>query len=194
MSHMNREKRAHRPTWIVTVAITLFTVAIGTDIAVAQPPLPPYVAGQQGPAGGYGGHRCRVSDLPAAWTLRAVNVRAKALIDAIELKFDTPGRPEPTTITCGGDGGEWAEPLRLDPDESIVRVLGRYTVGASGGSMFVAYLFIQTTKGKMREYGDPANGSIYFDYIAPKGTGVAGFVVYSGTYVDRLGVVLRKRS
>jgi len=46
----------------------------------------------------------------------------------------------------------------------------------------------------MREYGNAAASGIWFDYQAPDGTAIAGFIVRSHTYVDAIGVVLRKRS
>jgi len=89
--------------------------------------IPPYIAGQQGPAGGGGGDRCSVSDVAPEWQLASINVRSGDVVDAVDFTFNVPGAPEPPApIHCGGTGGTPGRLLTLDSGEFIVRVLGKY--------------------------------------------------------------------
>ncbi len=167
--------------------------------AAGQEPLPRYIAGQQGPAGGHGGSRCESFDVPTDWRLASINVWSGHFIDRIELSYDVAGAPElRQPPACGGTGGKAGRLLTIDPDESIVRVMGKWSSVPSEGvfhgpeSAAISYLYVQTSKGKTRDFGNGATKGIVFDYIAVEGTEIAGLIVNSGTLVNALGVVLRK--
>ena len=189
---MRRERNLRR--MIIGLLFVLGLGGAGVQSAYAQ--LPPYVAGQQGPAGGPGGERCKVSDVPSNWKLTSINVNSVNWIESIDFTFDAPGAPEPPApIHCGGTGGNPGRVLNLDRDEFIIRVLGRYLTAPliNGGVQVISYLYVQTSKGKMREFGNTNAPGVWFDYIAPEGTGITGFVIRSHTYVDALGVILQKQ-
>jgi len=118
-----------------------------------------------------------------------MNVKSGATIDSIDLTFEVPaapgGYPQEKHVHCGGAGGNANQTLKLDPDEYIVRIAGNY-------GNFVDTMFVQTSKGQMRNYGNKdskAKGT--FDYIAPQGTAITGLVIKSCQYVDALGVILQ---
>jgi|HubBroStandDraft_3_1064219.scaffolds.fasta_scaffold15322_5 hypothetical protein len=158
---------------------------------LAQPRRPerPYVANQQGPSGGTGGGYCETNDVNPTWKLKSINVWSSSWIDRIDMEFDE-GKAEPRPVHCGGTGGQPNRVLTLAPREYIVRVKGRY-------GNFVDYLYVQTNGPsgmKFRDFGNKNSTAMgEFDYIAPEGLAIAGFVIRSGTYVDAVGVVLRKR-
>jgi jacalin-like lectin domain-containing protein len=182
--------------FVVGWLFALGAVFVGAGAQPIYAQLPPYVAGQQGPAGGGGGARCRVSDVPAEWRLTSINVKSGDWIDAIDLTFDAPGAPEPPApVHCGGNGGNPGRVLNLEPGEFIIRVLGKYLYPplSNQPTPLVSYLYVQTNKGKMREFGNTKASGIWFDYVAPEGAVITGFVIRSQTYVDAIGVILQKR-
>jgi hypothetical protein len=125
-------------------------------------------------------------------------VRSGYWIDAVDLTYDAPGAPEPPApIRCGGGGGSEGRVLTLDRGEYIVRVMGKWTITTPGIEMpqspAISYLYVQTNKGKIREFGNSERKGYFFDYIAVEGTGIAGFVINSGAYVNAIGVILRKQ-
>jgi hypothetical protein len=52
---------------------------------------------------------------------------------------------------------------------------------------------LSASKGKMREYGNAQASGIWFDFQAPEGSAIGGFIVRAQTYVDAIGVILKKR-
>jgi Jacalin-like lectin domain len=181
---------------ILSICAATAILSVGPTMSTAYAQLPPYIAGQQGPSGGWSGDRCAASDVPADWQISSINVHSHDVIESIDLTYNAPGAPEPPApIHCGGGGGTANRLLTLDPGEYIVRVLGRsYSISLAEQSPLICYLYIQTSLGKMREYGDTkCKSGNWFDYQAPEGTAITGFIIYSHTYVDRFGVVLQKR-
>jgi hypothetical protein len=183
-----------RHTSLVLIAGWLFSGGVNSasgQLATAgcQPP-PDYIAGQQGPSGSIG--RCYCSTTHATdptSKLVSINVSSASWIDRIELGYDTGG-PGPVFVHCGGTGGHPNRPLLLGRGEFIVRVKGRY-------GNYIDYLYVQTDgpQGmKFRDFGNPKSTAPgQFDYIAPAGTAIADFYIRAETYIDAVGVILRKR-
>lgn len=143
----------------------------------------------EGPSGGSGGEVCHTNDLHPDWRLTSINVRAKSWVDRIELTFDTGG-PEDKIARCGGDGGDPQTVLTINPNEYIVRLTGRY-------GNYIDFFYVEVAgnpKGpKGRRFGNPSStASGTFDYQAPDGMYIAGFLVKSHTYLDAIGVFYRK--
>ena len=165
--------------------------ALNTATVKPPPSAPRYVAGQQGPSGGANGKYCLSNDVRPFWRLTSVNVKSGNNIDAIDMTFEIPGAPggapQKQVIHCGGDSGSPNTLLTLAPDEYIVRILGRY-------GNFVDNLFVQTSKGQMRNFGNQnSDAPGTFDYIAPQGMAISGLVIRSCAFVDAVGVVIARQ-
>jgi Jacalin-like lectin domain len=140
-----------------------------------------------GPSGGLGGGA--FSDLDALGSslgsgksrVGRIEIRHGALIDAVQITHVLNDGSLRTLGQHGGTGGGLAT-IDMRKDEVVIAISGRY--GA-----FVDSLTIRTNQGRVLKFGGDG-GSVAYNYTAPPGFAIIGFVGSSGTLIDAIGAII----
>jgi hypothetical protein len=156
---------------LIAVFVLPFTLA-GITVAGAQ------ALYRMGPSGGLGGAPFYDTNVPGNSKVVEVRVRHGSWIDAVQVIHD---RGE--LSLHGGSGGRLSR-ITLAPGEHIRAIGGRY-------GRFVDSIRIYTNRRSSPIYGG-SGGSVDFYYEAPAGFEIVGFLGRSGTYLDSIGVIMRK--
>jgi hypothetical protein len=133
-----------------------------------------------GTSGGTGGAYFEERPLPAGARINKIRVRHGTRIDAIGISYELGGTT--TDLPMHGGGGGTPSEFKLDADEDVTAIYGRY--GARLDS-----LVIQTNKRTSIPYGGEG-GEVYYQYHVTQGLKFAGFAGRSGTEVDAMGWIL----
>ena len=134
-----------------------------------------------GTSGGTGGAYFEERPLPAGARINKIWVRHDAHIIAVGISYELNGTTTDLPMHGGGSGGTLSE-FRLDADEDVTDIYGRY--GARVDS-----LVIQTNKRTSTPYGG-GGGAVYYQYHVTQGLEFAGFAGRSGNEVDAMGWIL----
>jgi hypothetical protein len=113
-----------------------------------------------------------------------VRIRSQTAIDQIDVIVEDSAGRRRSVGAHGGEGGQTRPTLALDRDEYITAIRGRY------GNV-VDSLVIVTNK-RTESFGGTGGGAAY-DYEAPPGTEIAGFIGRAGNVIDAIGVLIRPR-
>ncbi len=136
-------------------------------------------AGQTTIAGGEGGTAFSDRDIPLGARISEVRVRSGNAIDAIQAVYVLQDGRLLEGPVHGGLGGN-SSVFRLDPDEYIVGISGRF-------GLYIDSISIQTNKRSSQVFGGPG-GSRNFQISVPQGNQAIGFAGRSGKYLDAIGL------
>jgi hypothetical protein len=131
-------------------------------------------------AGGGGGRS--FSDLQAPVDGRVVEVRVQAgdMVDSVQLVYSLPDGRSLTGPRHGGSGGRLSV-LRLDQDEYIIGISGRYGDNIDS-------IRIHTNKRTSEPYGG-RGGNRDYRIDVPAGYQAVGFAGRAGSYLDAIGLI-----
>jgi len=130
-------------------------------------------------AGGRGGSPFADQDIPAGARIVEVRVGAGNWIDSIRAVYLLPNGGYSEGPRHGGGGGRTFS-FRLDSDEYITGISGRY-------GEYLDSIRIHTNKRTSQKYGG-GGGDRDFRLDVPAGNQVMGFAGRSGDYVDAIGL------
>jgi hypothetical protein len=129
--------------------------------------------------GGQGGNPFADMELPEEARILEVNVFSGDWVDAVQLTYILPDGRTLSSPRYGGPGGE-RHVFRLDSDEYITRISGRY-------GRFIDSLSIQTNKRRSPVFGG-RGGDRDFSLELPSGNYAVGFIGRAGDYLDAIGL------
>ena len=133
-----------------------------------------------GPSGGFGGSSFAMCPFTLeggeAPRITELRVSSAEYVNSIEIILSNG-----LILRRGGSGGK-LKVMKLDPDENITYIGGRY-------GDYVDHLIVSTSKRRKMEWGGDG-GKARFDYAALPGTRIGGFVGRSADYIDAIGVCL----
>ena len=129
--------------------------------------------------GGNGGNPFSAQDIPSGARIAELRISASDLVESLQTVYVlTDGRTVEGTRYGGSVGRQRI--FRLDADEYITRISGRY------GNV-INSLQIQTNKKTSPLYGGPGGGDVFLIEV-PTGSRVVGFAGRSGALVDAIGL------
>jgi hypothetical protein len=143
-------------------------------VSFAQEPTP------TGIAGGSGGAPFSDSEPPSGGRILEVQIFSGEIVDAVQVLYELPNGRTVLGPRQGGPGGR-ANVLRLDSDEYITRISGRY------GDQ-IDSIRIQTNKRISPVFGGPG-GKRDYRIGVPAGNQAIGFIGRSGKYLDSIGLL-----
>jgi hypothetical protein len=129
--------------------------------------------------GGRGGSGFADSEVPAGARIAEVHVRSGDLIDSVQIVYLLPDGRFQEGTRHGGSGGR-DNIFRLDPDEFITGISGRY--GSNIDS-----LRIHTNRRTSPLYGG-SGGNRDYRLDVPRGGQAAGFAGRAGEFLDAIGL------
>jgi hypothetical protein len=139
---------------------------------------------KSGPSGGTGGDEFVDQILPQDDRVVEVHIHTQERVNGIQIIHETiDGCRHPFPLH--GRAAGVCEILRLDADEFMVRISGRF--GAHVDS-----IRIHTNKRVLPLLGREDGGGVYV-YEALPGTEIVGFCGRAGSRLDAIGVILRRR-
>jgi hypothetical protein len=131
-------------------------------------------------AGGTGGNPFQDISIPSNARVSEVRIASGAYVDSVQLGYvHLDGRAAMGSLN-GGTGGQ-VSTFRLDSDEYIVAISGRY-------GKYIDSLRIHTNRRTSPFYGG-SGGAQDFRIDIPSGNQVVGFIGRSGKYLDAIGLV-----
>jgi hypothetical protein len=130
--------------------------------------------------GGTGGNPFQDAAIPSNARISEVRIASGSFVDSVQLAYTLPDGRTATGSLHGGTGGQ-VSTLRLDSDESIVAISGRY-------GQNIDSLRIHTNKRTSSLYGG-SGGRQDFRIEVPSGNQVIGFIGRSGRYLDAIGLI-----
>jgi hypothetical protein len=130
--------------------------------------------------GGPGGNPFQDSYIPSNARVTEVRIASGAFVDSVQLGYVLPDGRTATGSLNGGTGGT-VNTLRLDSDEYIVAISGRY-------GQNIDSLRIHTNKRTSPLYGG-SGGRQDFRVDVPSGNQAVGFIGRSGRYLDAIGLI-----
>ncbi len=136
-------------------------------------------SGQTTIAGGRGGSEFADMEIPSGARLAEVRVRAGDRVDAVQAVYSLRDGRLLEGARHGGRGGR-VDVFRLDPDEFVVGISGRY------GDL-IDSMRIHTNKRTSQTFGGRGGGN-EFRIDVPSGNGAVGFAGRAGEYVDAIGL------
>jgi predicted Ser/Thr protein kinase len=137
-----------------------------------------------GTSGGNGDDAFVDKHLPKGARVIGVKIRSGDWIDAVELLYKTADGKEESLGKHGGDrGGE--DTFMLEEGEHITGITGKT-------GPYVMSLTIITNKRKSKNYGR-GQGDVEYHYEVPHHDEIIGFFGRAGEYVNRIGILVRKR-
>jgi hypothetical protein len=136
-------------------------------------------AGQTNAAGGRGGSSFSDRDMPPGARIAEVRVRAGDHVDSIQAIYVLADGRTLEGARHGGTGGRM-ETFRLDPDEYIVGISGRY-------GEYVDSIRIHTNRRTSQTFGG-RGGNRDFRIDIPAGNRAVGFLGRAGDSVDAIGL------
>ena len=140
--------------------------------------------GRCGPSGGSGGQEFIDDAIPQNSKVVEVIIHAGNQVDSVQIVHETNSGVRQPLPAHGGAGGS-RDSFILDADEFITGISGRF------GSR-VDSIQIHTNKQSSIRFGGSGGGADY-QCQAPEGTEIVGFVGRSGSGIDAIGSVLRRR-
>jgi hypothetical protein len=129
--------------------------------------------------GGTGGKAFQDTSIPSDARILEVRIFAGNFIDGVQLVYSLPDSRTATSTLHGGAGGN-VNTFRLDANEYIVGISGRY-------GKYIDSLRIHTNRRMSPIYGGAGGGEDYRIDV-PSGNQAVGFIGRSGRYVDALGL------
>jgi hypothetical protein len=148
------------------------TSMVGPRVGHAQP---------VGPSGGGGGGP--FADPFDSFRVVRVTIRSGAFVDAVQMTHERVDGSLVTFPFHGGVGGG-EQTLDLFAGEHIIRIDGRF-------GQFVDSINIHTDRGRTLSGGGDG-GVMGYEYNAPPGFEIEGFIGRSGIFIDAIGVILRR--
>jgi hypothetical protein len=140
-----------------------------------------------GSSGGTGGNR--FSDLETSGEyssddrrLVEIRIRSGDFIDGIQTVYENQIGDIIESPWHGGTGGNLSV-FKLDPDEYITRISGKY-------GWYIDRIEIVTSKGRNKGWGG-MGGAKHYIYNAPPGSHIHGFGGAAGVYIDSIGVIFK---
>lgn len=156
--------------------------AISPTAADAAGKEPVYI---MGPSGGVGGGAFSDARLPANFArVSEVRIRHGAWIDGVQVLHQLTSGKVKSQPLHGGGGGRLAR-FALRKNEYITAVRGRY-------GKYVDSIVLRTSSGRVFSTGGKG-GNVDYAYAAPPGYQIVGFHGRSGSFLDSIGVVIRRR-
>lgn len=138
-----------------------------------------------GPSGGTGGIEFKDENFRRQSRISSITIWHGAFIDGIAFTIaDWNSGKVIKTVMHGGTGGQPTS-FKLQRDEYITKIEGRY-------GKYVDGIRIHTNFRRMPWFGGNG-GKIPFTYEAPEGHKIIGFCGRGGSFIDSLGVLIRKR-
>lgn len=131
-------------------------------------------------AGGTGGNLFQDDLIPPDARILEVRIASGAFIDSVQLVYALADGRTATSRLHGGTGGQ-VNPFRLDADEFVIGISGRYGNNLDS-------LRIHTNKRTSPTYGG-SGGRQDFRIDVPQGNQAVGFIGRSGRYVDAIGLI-----
>ena len=133
-----------------------------------------------GIAGGSGGAPFTDSELRSEGRILEIQIFSGELVDAVQVLYELPDGRTVLGPRHGGSGGR-SNVLRLDSDEYITGISGRY------GDQ-IDSISIQTNKRTSPFFGG-AGGKRDYRIGVPAGNQAIGFIGRSGKYLDAIGLI-----
>jgi hypothetical protein len=131
-------------------------------------------------AGGSGGTSFSDSNISPGTRIIEVQIFSGKVLDAIQITYQLQDGRTMTGARHGGSGGQ-AAVFRLDSDEYITGISGRY-------GQYLDSLSIQTNKRTSPVYGG-SGGTQSYRIDVPYRNQAIGFIGRSGQYVDAMGLL-----
>lgn len=175
----NREYRINVPAGNQAVGFTGRAAEYLDAIGLTYMPLRILQIEQTNLAGGGGGNEFSDTDIPSGAKIKEIRIRSSRFVDAIQAVYTLRDGSILEGPLHGGRGGN-IRVFRLDPDEYITAITGRY-------GRFIDSITIQTNKRTSQVFGG-SGGDRNFRISVPPGNQVVGFVGRAAQYLDAIGL------
>jgi hypothetical protein len=169
-------------TFLTTLlSLCLLFIAISANVVFAKTFS---YCGSSGGGGGDSFSDLEISGYGSSDDRKIVEIRIRSgdFIDGIQTVYENQIGQRTESPWHGGTGGNLSI-FKLDPDEYITRISGKY-------GWYVDRIEIVTSKGRNKGWGG-MGGAKHYIYNAPPGSHIHGFGGAAGVYIDSIGVIFK---